>query len=357
MAVAQAQVKVIENLELSTIRPAPPKAPSLTDELSVSNTSQASTEKKPDSNKTHLYKIRAGDTLLSIARASGTKLENILAANPELKGKEDQLKIGQQIKLSDLGSLSKASQPAPKIIPKEETKTISLKKGDTLGRIASDNHCKIADIYRLNPEIRGKEKTLRIGDKLKVPGNSQEVSPIKKDVDLAKVKKFFASPADAEIETRFKELAKALKEAGMGDPKYLRYAVATIHAEHSYKFSARKEIPCNPDKPFTEYEGRKDLGNTQPGDGAKFCGRGYIQITGRWNYENIAKKTGIAIDKDPDLAVDPKNAAEIMVCFMKENKDRISAAINSGDITAMRKIVNPKCNGIDRFRTAYKDFS
>jgi predicted chitinase len=49
------------------------------------------------------------------------------------------------------------------------------------------------------------------------------------------------------------------------------------------------------------YEGRADLGNTHPGDGVRFKGRGYIQITGRANYTRIAQELGIPCVANPDL--------------------------------------------------------
>jgi putative chitinase len=57
------------------------------------------------------------------------------------------------------------------------------------------------------------------------------------------------------------------------------------------------------------YEGRKDLGNTQPGDGVRFKGRGLIQITGRANYEALGHALNYDFIKDPEALEKPGAAA------------------------------------------------
>lgn len=56
----------------------------------------------------------------------------------------------------------------------------------------------------------------------------------------------------------------------------------------------------------------RELGNLTPGDGAKYCGRGYVQMTGRTNYARAERELGVPLLADPDLAMQPDVAAKIM---------------------------------------------
>jgi putative chitinase len=62
----------------------------------------------------------------------------------------------------------------------------------------------------------------------------------------------------------------------------------------------------------------KELGNTVPGDGIMFAGRGYVQLTGRNNYARAAKELGLGLIGNPDLALQPDAAAAIMCRGMEE---------------------------------------
>lgn len=68
------------------------------------------------------------------------------------------------------------------------------------------------------------------------------------------------------------------------------------------------------------YEGRKDLGNTQGGDGIRFKGRGLIQITGRFNYIQLSKDLGEDFIKNPELLSTPKYAVQSACWFWNKNK-------------------------------------
>lgn len=70
----------------------------------------------------------------------------------------------------------------------------------------------------------------------------------------------------------------------------------------------------------------KELGNTEPGDGFKYRGRGLIQLTGKDNYKRIGKEIGVDLVSNPDLVNDPKLAPKIVAVFVK---NKLGNKVNS----------------------------
>jgi peptidoglycan L-alanyl-D-glutamate endopeptidase CwlK len=152
----------------------------------------------------------------------------------------------------------------------------------------------------------------------------------------------------------------ALAAPQLADKPMVLMALATIRAETG-RFapicecvSPYNTAPGGAD--FGLYEGRSSLGNTQPGDGPRFKGRGFVQLTGRANYEKFGKAIGLgaALIGNPDLANQPKIAADLLAAFLKSRETRIRAALSAGDLAAARRLVNGGAYGLDDFTAAYK---
>jgi len=88
----------------------------------------------------------------------------------------------------------------------------------------------------------------------------------------------------------------------------------------------------------------KALGNTMPGDGYKFRGRGDIMITGRRNYAKASAKVGVDLVADPDKALDPLISAKIIVAGMSEGWFTGKKLADYQTYEDMRRVVN----GTDR---------
>lgn len=103
---------------------------------------------------------------------------------------------------------------------------------------------------------------------------------------------------------------KWLDEGHDRDPNKLSYILATAY--HESRFGRYPEELASGDA----YEGRADLGNTQPGDGRRYKGRGYVQITGRANYRKFGNLLGLDLEGNPDIAKTPEVAARIIILGM-----------------------------------------
>ena len=99
-----------------------------------------------------------------------------------------------------------------------------------------------------------------------------------------------------------------------------------------------------------EYEGRKTLGNTQPGDGVRYKGRGLIQLTGRANYRDVGKALGLKLEEQPELAGDPAVAVKVACEFWK--RKHINHAADHDDVVHVTRLVNGGLNGLAQ-RKAY----
>jgi putative chitinase len=100
------------------------------------------------------------------------------------------------------------------------------------------------------------------------------------------------------------------------------------------------------------YEGRMDLGNTQPGDGRRYKGRGLIQLTGRANYREIGGRLGLDLEGNPALAADPLTSLRIACEYWTSR--RINEAADEDDLLTVTRRVNGGLNGLEE-RRAYLD--
>jgi predicted chitinase len=99
---------------------------------------------------------------------------------------------------------------------------------------------------------------------------------------------------------------------------------------------------------FRRYDGRRDLGNTQAGDGARYRGRGIFQLTGRANYRRFGGLTGIDLEARPELAAEPDIALAVAFAYWRDRG--IDAAADADDIVAVTRAINGGRNGLAQRR-------
>ena len=100
------------------------------------------------------------------------------------------------------------------------------------------------------------------------------------------------------------------------------------------------------------YEGRADLGNTQPGDGKRFKGRGPIQLTGRANYRAFGREVGIDFEAHPEMVAFP--SVGLMAAVRYWDSRGLNAKADADDLLGITRAINGGTNGLEdrKVRTA-----
>jgi peptidoglycan L-alanyl-D-glutamate endopeptidase CwlK len=182
--------------------------------------------------------------------------------------------------------------------------------------------------------------------------------PVIDRITVDMVAQMFPDAPRTNIERHLPPVLAALKAAGLDDRDMVLMALGTIRAETagfepiSEKRSQYNTSPGGP-HPFDLYDHRSSLGNLGPPDGARYKGRGFIQLTGRANYRTYGARLGQPLEDEPDLANVPRTAAQILAAFLADKRSGAKYAIFGHDLGTARKLVNGGTHGIERFETAF----
>lgn len=100
------------------------------------------------------------------------------------------------------------------------------------------------------------------------------------------------------------------------------------------------------------YEGRRDLGNTEPGDGKRYLGRGLIQLTGRRNYALASDAFNTDFISEPELLEQPEWATMVAGWYWSVRGINVPADV--GDFERVTKLVNGGYNGLEQRAALYE---
>jgi predicted chitinase len=135
----------------------------------------------------------------------------------------------------------------------------------------------------------------------------------------------------------FPHLEQACAEFEINTPKRLAAFLAQL-AHESAEFRHFEELASG-----AAYEGRNDLGNTEPGDGKRYKGRGPIQLTGRANYREYGASLGIDLERNPRRASDADVGFRVAGAYWR--KHGLNALADAGAFDRITRRINGGLNG------------
>ena len=171
-------------------------------------------------------------------------------------------------------------------------------------------------------------------------------------ITYLQIKQIYPTAKNSNINAVLPFLNSAMQRYGISNSLDRTRAFISQILHESGGFKYMEEIASG-----SAYEGRKDLGNINPGDGKLFKGRGPLQVTGRANYAKLTKRlniNGINFEKTPNLLSNPKWGVEAACLWWSDNhlnemSDNLSGNIvaDNGVFKMITKTINGGYNGLD----------
>jgi predicted chitinase len=151
-------------------------------------------------------------------------------------------------------------------------------------------------------------------------------------------------------------LTKAAVAAGIKGEELAQFLAQTAHESHNFK----SMVEYGGSLDFRKYDPKyapkkaKALGNKKVGDGARYKGRGYIQLTGRYNYKRAGEALGLPLEAKPEMVETPEVAAQVAVWFWK---NRVQPRVDDfGNTPAATKPINSGLKGLQDRKDKFQDF-
>lgn len=166
-----------------------------------------------------------------------------------------------------------------------------------------------------------------------------------------------AQPAPITSNPLEQTLRNIALQAGIKGKELAQFLAQCAHESANYstlvEFGSSEDFLKKYDKQFNPVKA-KDLGNTTPGDGDRYKGRGFIQLTGRWNYTQAGQALGLPLDKKPELLEKPDIAAKASIWFWNNRvKPNVS---NFTDTRTVTGYINPGLRGLQKRHGLFQNY-
>ncbi|WP_169810755.1 glycoside hydrolase family 19 protein [Nocardia beijingensis] len=170
---------------------------------------------------------------------------------------------------------------------------------------------------------------------------------------LEQLERIFPGTSRAKLREYLPYLNQAMRDYGIDSPKREAAFLAQLAVETD-DLKTLEEYGDNGyfDRNYGPQSGvGRSLGNTEPGDGARFHGRGALQLTGRDNYRKASEALGVDFVGDRELAADPKYAFATAGWFW--DAENLNDQADESDIGAIGRSINGGTNGAAERREYY----